>query len=58
MSALTTFPAVFEVTIPMRLRARARGMHPRSAWSQHVPTFNPRGYCSCGTRTPRKEGAR
>lgn len=88
MSALTTLPAVFEVTIPTRLWARARGMHPRSAWleeqtarfvgyyfdgpeasedwpaewaawmlrawSQHVHTFNTRGYCTCG-RTNREE---
>ncbi|WP_194385230.1 hypothetical protein [Microbacterium luteum] len=32
MSAPTTFPADFEVTIPMRLWARARGMRPRSRW--------------------------
>lgn len=92
MSTPTTFPADFAVTIPMRLWARARGMHPRSrwledqtarfvayyfdgpeasadwpaewaawmlrAWSQHTHLFNPRGYCICGTRTPREEGAR
>lgn len=92
MSATTTFPADFAVTVPMRLWARARGMHPRSswledqtarfvayhfdgpeasadwavewaawmlrAWSTHVHTFDPRGYCSCCARNTGKEAAR